>query len=84
MTRPGQGMDPASGVDCIASISSGRLAKTIQELARHENFLTNQHYMHLSPKTVESAIRLLDGPLDRCGQWRADGNEAGSSELILC
>ena len=40
----------------------GAPAKAIQELAGHENLSTTQRYMHLSPKAVESAIRLLDGP----------------------
>ena len=39
----------------------GAPAKAIQELAGHEDLSTTQRYMHLSPKAVESAIRLLDG-----------------------
>ena len=41
----------------------GAAAKAIQELAGHEDLSTTQRYMHFSPKAVESAIRLLDGPV---------------------
>ena len=37
-------------------------AKAIQELAGHEDLSTTHRYMRFSPKVVESAIRLLDGP----------------------
>ena len=40
----------------------GAAAKAIQEPAGHEDLSTTQRYMHFSPKAVESAIRLLDGP----------------------
>jgi site-specific recombinase XerD len=37
----------------------GAPARAIQELAGHEDLITTQRYMHLSP--AASAIRLLDG-----------------------
>ena len=40
----------------------GAPVAAIQELAGHEDLSTTQRYMHFSPKAVESAIRLLDGP----------------------
>jgi len=39
----------------------GAPAKTIQELAGHQD-LTTQRYMHLSPAALDAAIRLLDEP----------------------
>jgi hypothetical protein len=38
----------------------GAPAKTIQELAGHENLSTTQRYMHLSPAAKDAAISLLD------------------------
>ena len=37
-------------------------AKAIQELAGHKSLATTQRCMHLSPRAIESAIRLLDQP----------------------
>ena len=41
----------------------GAPVAAIQQLAGHEDLSTTQRYMHFSPKVVESAIRLLDGPV---------------------
>ena len=38
----------------------GAPARAIQELAGHQELSTTQRYMHLSPATLESAIRLLE------------------------
>ena len=35
--------------------------RAIQELAGHRDLMTTQRYMHLSPASVEAAIRLLEG-----------------------
>jgi len=51
------------------AMHDGAAAKAIQELAGHEDLSTTQRYMHLSPKAVESAIRLLDGPVPA---WAAE------------
>jgi integrase len=48
---------------CSHLAMHGAAAKAIQELAGHEDLSTTQRYMHFSPKGVESAIRLLDGPV---------------------
>jgi integrase len=45
----------------------GADARSIQELAGHQDLSTTQRYMHVSPAAIESAIRLLDNPSSRCG-----------------
>jgi len=46
---------------CSHLAMKGAPARAIQELAGHENLMTTQRYMHLSPAALEGAIRLLDG-----------------------
>jgi integrase len=46
---------------CSHLAMRGAPARAIQELAGHENLMTTQRYMHLSPAALEGAIRLLDG-----------------------
>ncbi|HEY7187266.1 MAG TPA: tyrosine-type recombinase/integrase [Vicinamibacterales bacterium] len=53
---------------CSHLAMRGAPARAIQELAGHQDLITTQRYMHLSPAALEGAIRLLDGsgvPLDR-------------------
>jgi site-specific recombinase XerD len=54
----------AASTDCalvlFASRDAGAPARAIQELAGHQDLLTTQRYMHLSPAALDSAIRLLD------------------------
>jgi integrase len=45
---------------CSHLAMRGAPARAIQELAGHQDLVTTQRYMHLSPAAVESAIRLLD------------------------
>jgi integrase len=45
---------------CSHLAMRGAPARAIQELAGHQDLLTTQRYMHLSPSAIESAIRLLD------------------------
>lgn len=79
---------PASGAHrlrhtfCSHLAMRGAPARAIQELAGHQDLMTTQRYMHLSPSAVENAIRLLEhnGPLESGphGQtaWRHSGDEA--------
>jgi integrase len=46
---------------CSTLAARGISARTIQELAGHENLTTTLGYMHVSPKAVDQAIRVLDG-----------------------
>ncbi len=48
---------------CSHLAMRGAPARAIQELAWHQDLSTTQRYMHLSPATIEGAIRLLDQPL---------------------
>jgi integrase len=45
---------------CSHLAMKGAPARSIQELAGHQELGTTQRYMHLSPAAIESAIRLLD------------------------
>jgi integrase len=47
---------------CSHLAMRGAPLKAIQELAGHCELGTTQRYMHLSPATLDSAIRLLDRP----------------------
>lgn len=59
---------------CSHLAMRGAATRAIQELAGHQNLTTTQRYMHLSPASVEAAIRLLDG--DRPAPTRGDIVEA--------
>jgi site-specific recombinase XerD len=61
---------------CSRLAMRGATVKSIQELAGHQHLSTTQRYMHLSPAARESAIRLLDAPIEKLG----DGLETGASE----
>jgi site-specific recombinase XerD len=45
---------------CSHLAMRGAPARTIQELAGHQDLTTTQRYMHLSPAAIDAAIRLLD------------------------
>jgi integrase len=47
---------------CSHLAMRGAPARAIQELAGHQDLITTQRYMHLSPAAVEGAIRLLELP----------------------
>ena len=59
---------PVSGVHrlrhtfCSHLAMYGAPARAIQELAGHQDLLTTQRYMHLSPAALETAIGLLERP----------------------
>jgi len=50
---------------CSHLAMKGAPARAIQELAGHKDMSTTQRYMHLSPRAIEDAIRLLEGPPPR-------------------
>ena len=58
----------------------GAPARAIQELAGHQDLSTTQRYMHLSPATLDAAIRLLDGDGSFVGPWRNSGG-GGTRQL---
>jgi len=45
---------------CSHLAMRGAPARAIQELAGHQDLVTTQRYMHLSPAALEASIRLLD------------------------
>jgi integrase len=47
---------------CSHLAMRGAPARAIQELAGHADLTTTQRYMHLTPASVDSAIRLLECP----------------------
>lgn len=61
---------------CSHLAMRGAPARAIQELAGHQDLMTTQRYMHLSPRAVESAIRLLEEPPP--GEGRGDIVETGN------
>ena len=71
---------PASGAHrlrhtfCSHLAMRGAPARAIQELAGHQDLMTTQRYMHLSPSAVQDAIRLLEQPA-----WRHSGDEASAN-----
>jgi site-specific recombinase XerD len=53
----------------------GAPARAIQELAGHQDLITTQRYMHLSPAALGTAVQLLDSRRER-----GDMLETGSSD----
>ena len=49
---------------CSHLAMRGAPARTIQELAGHQDLGTTQRYMHLSPAALDAAIRLLETGTD--------------------
>jgi integrase len=45
---------------CSHLAMRGAPARAIQELAGHQDLMTTQRYMHLSPAALDAAIRLLE------------------------
>src|SRR5262249_32998818 len=46
---------------CSHLTMRGAPARAIQELAGHQDLMTTQRYMHLSPAALDAAVRLLEG-----------------------
>ncbi len=58
---------------CSHLAMRGAPARAIQELAGHTDLMTTQRYMHLPPRAIREAIRLLEEPsrFERRGAlWR--------------
>jgi integrase len=64
---------------CSHLAMRGVPARSIQELAGHEDLTTTQRYMHLSPAAIDDAIRVLEMP--RTLVRRGDQGEAESGEV---
>jgi integrase len=75
---PGSGAHRLRHTFCSHLAMRGAPARAIQEIAGHQDLMTTQRYMHLSPSAVENAIRLLEqpGPANRLRQG-SGGQEAG-------
>lgn len=57
-------LHPLRHTFCSHLAMRGAPAKAIQELAGHADLSTTMRYMHLSPKTLDESIRLLDSRSD--------------------
>jgi site-specific recombinase XerD len=70
---------------CSHLAMRGAGARAIQELAGHQDLVTTQRYMHVSPAAIESAIRLLDQAHPQSFPWRHDGDGRPNREKrIIC
>jgi site-specific recombinase XerD len=73
---------PASGAHrlrhtfCSHPALRGAPARVIQEIAGHQDLMTTQRYMHLSPSAVENAIRLLEQPSPAQAGRHAEENQS--------
>lgn len=54
----------------------GAPARAIQELAGHQDLITTQRYMHLSPAALGTAVQLLDQRREASPSARASGSFA--------
>jgi integrase len=63
---------------CSHLAMRGAPARAIQELAGHQDLITTQRYMHLSPAAIEGAIRLLEQP-DPESAWRHIGDDRAAN-----
>ncbi len=64
---------------CSHLAMRGAPARAIQELPGHQDLITTQRYMHLSPAVIEGAIRLLEmrGPAEAGHYVRQDDAKRG-------
>jgi integrase len=63
---------------CSHLAMRGAPARAIQELAGHQDPMTTQRYMHLSPAAIEGAIRLLEQPQPQAA-WRNAGDDRAAT-----
>jgi integrase len=69
---------------CSHLAMCGAPARAIQELAGHQDLMTTQRYMHLSPAALDAAIRLLESggaSADRGAQGEAAGTEGPKAHI---
>jgi Site-specific recombinase XerD len=59
---PARGAHRLRHTFCSHLAMRGAPVRAIQEIAGHQDLMTTQRYMHLSPSAVENAIRLLEQP----------------------
>ena len=67
---------------CSHLAMRGAPARAIQELAGHQDLMTTQRYMHLSPAALDAAIRLLEAgtaPATRGAHGEAAGTGGQNS-----
>ena len=82
--RPLRAGGPVNGAHRLRHTSSshftmrGGPARAIQEVAGHQDLLTTQRYLHLTPGAVTRAIRLLEQapPTAETSRNAGDGREA--------
>jgi integrase len=64
---------------CSHLAMRGVPARSIQELAGHEDLSTTSRYMHLSPAAVEDAIRVLETPRFVVGGGNTEATATGEA-----
>jgi integrase len=81
---PGNGAHRLRHTFCSHLAMRGAPARAIQELAGHQDLITTQLYMHLSPAAVEGAIRLLELPNPTTGRGEMfETTEQGFDKSLL-
>jgi len=68
---------------CSHLAMRGAPARAIQELAGHQDLMTTERYMHLSPAALDSAIRLLDASGNAPRFWRHVGDGMYRANQII-
>ena len=56
---------------CSHLAMHGIPARTIQEMAGHQDLTTTMRYMHMSPKSMDAAVLALDSPAPRGAEREA-------------
>lgn len=82
--RETRGAYPATHL-LFPSGNAGAPARAVQELGGHQDLMTTQRYMHLSPAALDAAIRLLEAgaaPATRGAHGEAAGTADKDARIL--